>query len=374
MSDTTGSPVRRAAAATLGWVRAYGTVLFHLAVSMGVGIALGNVFDTAGAAAAGRATTGPVPAVSCPACPAGHGAASVEVQERPGSTLVVARGNWPASVGGLEVDVAVDLGDEKVRLHPDARSAAFQVVDAPKGRTIAAGLVPGALVVNVSPAMGTPHTIFTLLAGDREVQRVDSSAAPPVTTTTTTASTTSSPTTTAPSTTTAAPAPFDPTDVVAACRDLDGPAPATIAPTGLSHGVSEDPRLHRSRPFVGVTYQGPNTRPAPGAPPMVIVAVLDAAPAGGGNGTRLIDRLGDTQLYLYWDGAKYDKALRTWDGRRWTLDMAAPAALTNAVGATSTRFWYEPLPAGTPFGVIVATADGCQALGITAAGRLTGQR
>ncbi|HEV7678832.1 MAG TPA: hypothetical protein VGQ42_09725 [Candidatus Dormibacteraeota bacterium] len=349
----------------------------------------------------GRALHPPAPATSasdvytesqqCSGCPAGTRIDSVEVESRVGSTLVVLRGQWPASVDALKTSVCLTVNTLNLTLKPHGSRNVFEPTITTAGgapavpaTAIAAGLQGSALLVDVSSSAGLvpPLLLHVALCGNGQtLQRLPRSgelvwsghgAPQPQALASASASpsvrATASPLPAVSSTPTATTAGLDPAAQPRTCSAIpSGTVPPYLTPTGSSSRVETDPRTQAPTQQVTVAM---SANPAGiHSPAYAIVAVVlpagAAAPPARGV---LVDRAGTVQLYAFTDGTSLHKAIRSFDGATWHALVDSDAtALTLRLGPAGVSFFYTGMHRGDRFGFVTAAASGCASLGMSAA-------
>ena len=360
-----------------GWFIAYFGMALQLIGSYAIGFALSRTFLPANATGPARLDAVAYHAAGCGACPGDASISSVEVQQRQGSTLFIARGTWPSSVDHFAEQVRLDVGDISVVLKPHGSQNAFEIVSFTKGGqdysktgSVSAGFVPGALVINLAPQLAAPMSFdLGLWNGSSFVQRVPAArqltwsgyGAPQAA-----AGTSPSP---PPATPTASQPPPAELSLVESCV-YNGSLPAYLHFTGVASGMAVDPVTKVATPAIGAAIGAPLLRRAI-LPPFVIVGVVQSGGGAPATGSSAIDGAGNVQFLYYWDGVNPHKAWRTWDaaGKQWKLLEGTAAGAINFLldGAKGIEFFWAGLHNGDKFGFIAATPQGCAATALDSA-------
>jgi hypothetical protein len=180
------------------------------------------------------------------------------------------------------------------------------------------------------------------------------------------------------STTTVAPAPASTTTTsLSGTRIPDQAARCSVIPTsqavpGFLHlgvptsaGPSRDPRTGAPTRRVTATLTGSMLSPTAPFDLVAIVSVPGSAPDAGASSP--IDRAGERQLYLTYDGHTKHKAVRTLVNGSWTVQSDTEAgSLTLVISATTVSFYWTGLAPGDELGFVVASGGGCATAGLDA--------
>lgn len=148
-----------------------------------------------------------------------------------------------------------------------------------------------------------------------------------------------------------------------------GTVPPNLTPRQIVTGSARDPRTGKTLPVAAVQMGGDMgvSGNVLDSPPFTVTLALLPPSATPGRGDRLTDRIGAIQLWAFWDGDSLHKAVRTWDGSRWTTVSDGDADDLTAVAARlGMSFFWAGLANSGLYGAFVATSDGCVAEGLVA--------
>jgi len=170
------------------------------------------------------------------------------------------------------------------------------------------------------------------------------------------------PTRPAPSPTSAPPVdPADPTAQAAACTAIpSGTVPSFVDVTEVTTGTQVDPRTGVATREVTLTSRASAVGTT--EPFSIVVVVRRAGSTAVSTSSRPLDRAGDEQLGVGFDGTHLHKGVRTLAGAAWTTRVDAAAAdLTYRISDTGATLFFAGLHAGDHIGVITAGGGACQA-------------
>lgn len=148
-----------------------------------------------------------------------------------------------------------------------------------------------------------------------------------------------------------------------------GTVPPNLTPRHIVTSSARDPRTGQTLPVAAVRMDGDMgvSGNVLDSPPFTVTFALLPAVGEPGRGDRLTDRIGAVQLWAFWDGDSLHKAVRTWDGSRWTIVSDGDADdLTTVAGRLGMSFFWAGIADGERYGAFVATPDGCVAEGLVA--------
>jgi hypothetical protein len=331
--------------------------------------------------------------LGCDACPAGVRFRAATVEAHQGSTLFSIDGTWPASVEALPADLRLVANDVELVFHPVKDG--LEIAKAVKGavplpqNAVAVALREGSFLLNVAdPSLASPVRFeFGLWkegaylgrlpdAGllewsGRGAPRLVGVAPAPTTKVIDLASAGTTVASAAPAAAppaSAVPASAPPVDVTAlagACAQLTtGDVAAYLRVERVGSGTDPDPRTQAPTRWVGLAtaedLPGADARPA-----FTQIAVVQRAGRAPGTGARAIDRVGDVQLWAYWDGKALHKALRVYESGSWRISTDAAAdTLTLVLQTRGVAWFWGGLGAGDRFGFVSASAAGCRAVAL----------
>ena len=267
---------------------------------------------------------------------------------------------------------------------PHGSQGTFDLVTATRGGTtlaknsIGAGLQQGALLINVkNPALSAPIRFTIGLWDGKDMHGAlprsgrllwSGSGAPhlaagSVSSTTSTASPAPLPATTPPL--------ADLVSLVGQCSAFpSGTVPAWLEIRSVKGGSGQDPRTHQTTPLAAVTMAGAFPAAEGRHAFSVTVAVLPAgqtSPLAPGGSTRPIDGSGLSQLYIYWDGQRLHKGIRTRTAASgWSMLQDSEAgALTIVVQGNVASVYWTGFHLGDHIVAVTASSGGCRASGLT---------
>ncbi len=105
-------------------------------------------------------------------------------------------------------------------------------------------------------------------------------------------------------------------------------------------------------------------------PPFSVAMLIDDPSLAPPTVDPPVDRLGQLQLWILWDGTNLHKSVRTWDGTAWTTRVDAEAEpLTIQIGDTGAAFWFPDVHPGENMAGLIAMPNVCEAVAIGPNGR-----
>ncbi|MFN2569668.1 MAG: hypothetical protein ABR564_08740 [Candidatus Dormibacteria bacterium] len=338
----------------------------------------------------------------CADCPDGIRLASTEVQPRAGGDLFIFRGTWPVSPDEGLTDLRLAAGELNVVLRPRRDPRGFQVVSATRAdqavpvEQIAVGLRPGALLIQV-PRAAVPRPLqfeFGVWKGGAYAGRIppagslvwdgrgaprplpgavpNPSGSPAPAASPPAAATPASPSPGRPASPQPSPSPgaaaLDLTKLSARCPALKtGKLPDDITPVNIVAGTVPDLVTSAPAHYVGVYFsRGGFGADLAGRQPFSVTVTVQRG-AGAGVGSHAIDRVGNIQLWAYWDGRALHRGSRAFAAGAWTMrqDDAATDLPSVEVRHNGLVFYWNGGRPGDQLGTVASDGRGCSSFGIS---------
>jgi hypothetical protein len=156
-----------------------------------------------------------------------------------------------------------------------------------------------------------------------------------------------------------------------ACAAIpSGQVPSGLAPTGTGSGIGVDPGVGYSNPYIAVQLAGPVQNGSPAFSLIAAILPFGSTPhpsAAVSPKATPVDGAGTLQVIGYWDGSQWHGALRVWSGAAWSLSVDESSGVDVVASGSTVTLYSQSVPAGSKYGIIVATSSGCSDLGMSSA-------
>jgi hypothetical protein len=252
-------------------------------------------------------------------------------------------------------------GRHGLRRRPDTGATRIASVISLASVVIGLALIAVATARAVSETRAAGTTTSALGASTGESTATASGSPAPASTT----SPSTTPVATAPPSPTAVD-PADPTAQAAACAAIPtGTVPSFLDVTGVTAGTEVDPRTQVATREVTATLR--TSAVGVTQPFSIVIAVLRVGSTEEAGSTRPLDRAGDEQLAVGFDGSHLHKGVRTLAGGTWTLRADTAASdLSYRIDDSGATLFFTGLRPGDRVGVVTAAAAACQSKGLDA--------